>query len=120
METQELLIDLSIVGGSILAHIGIIANRYMVRPALRSKFPKYDGISLQLEHVIHHASFALALGVAFKYIKIDPKSIPVTAACASLGKGIYWDGLKEKKPQLDQLVSDTIGSGIGYCIISSL
>ena len=92
----------------------------MIRQALRFKFPKYDEVSLQLEHVVHHATLALSINVAYKYAKMDPRSIPITAACASLVKGIYWDGFKEKKPQLDQLVSDTIGSGMGYYLISSL
>ncbi len=119
MDAQELLVDLAIVGGCILAHFGILANRNIIRPALKFKSPKYDKVSLQFEHVVHHASSALAISVALKYLKMDPESIRLYSVAASLAKGIYHDGFQEEKPQLDQLVSDTVGCGIGYYLISS-
>ncbi len=111
--TQEFVEALKFVIG---AHALILINRYGIRPYLRKKLPLYDYLSLQLEHIAHHASLAY-LGVEYLFWanpSIDLNIAKIGAATCSFLKGFLQDGydLTRNKQimQYDQLTSDAIGS----------
>jgi len=113
-----------ILGAGVLAHVGILANRYIVRPKLKNK--KYSEISIQVEHVLHHVAQTLMFNVIFKNFPGTEslENMPYKSMIASFGAGLYVDGIipqiKDGRPQLDQITSNSVGVLMGGGIIKYL
>lgn len=117
MEVRD-WVELGVCG---LAHLGILANRYIVSPLVSKEIPEYRAISLPLEHIVHHATLAIGTDVFYRR-DTDSRLSRAAATGVSLAKGVVWDIFVATKdyghPQFDQFGYDVLGCALGYWYLS--
>ncbi len=108
-------VELGVCG---LAHLGILANRYVVSPLVSRDVPEYRAVSLPLEHIVHHATLPIGLEVLYRSTDTNPKKSILAATFVSLAKGAVWDiyvaHADYGQPQFNQFGFDVLGCALGY------
>ncbi len=98
------------------AHAAIILDRKKFRKGLAINHPKIDWSLLQAEHVVHHITQTALLGAFYNLYGISSNASNIAAPIVSATVGYFIDG---KKKQWDQMVSNVIGSAIGYYFLKN-
>lgn len=113
----RLTTDLAKVGITVLAHLAILSNRKIIRPRLNSDI--YNRVSLQAEHIVHQATFAMYCDSVLDTILISLK-FPHNILTTYLGIAFSMiDALDQdaRKHQWDQFTSDIVGC-VAYGVTS--
>jgi len=99
-----------------VAHLGIIAHREF-RRGFHNLPPGYHEISLQVEHVVSHATRPLLFS-ALLGLDLNQFSDVVLASFYGFVSGCFVDGIipysREGRFQWDQLLSDLAGVGLFF------
>ena len=122
LNNTRLAVNLTKIGLSAIVNTAVFVNRAVIRPRLKSNI--YDRISLQAEHVLHYGTYAMAIDGLADIItsELGFSSQPVITYLSSVVSWLYGfniDGLRPKRPQVDQLVSNTIGCTV-YSLTATL